>query len=105
MEAYDVTNILAYGAIPYSTRILYGLLIDTCKIGNSWYKYFICIFSSLQFSSCLFLLIYSVPESQKYITIIFLALNWLCVSANDLITSVLLIHQAKLDIQKGNDVL
>ena len=47
MEAYDVTNILAYGAIPYSTRILYGLLIDTCKIGNSRYKYFICLFSSL----------------------------------------------------------
>jgi hypothetical protein len=37
---------------------------------------------------------FRIPRENLWITVLMLALNWLCVSALDLIGAVILIHQA-----------
>jgi hypothetical protein len=94
LEASDVNAYVAIASIPYSLKIIYGIMVDTLRIGKSRYKSFIFIYSILQIISSQVLFWFRIPREDLWITVTMLALNWLCVSALDLIGAVILIHQA-----------
>jgi hypothetical protein len=45
LEASDVNAYVAIASIPYSLKIIYGIMVDTLRIGKSRYKSFIFIYS------------------------------------------------------------
>ena len=51
LEASDVNAYVAIASIPYSLKIIYGIMVDTLRIGKSRYKSFIFIYSLVQIIS------------------------------------------------------
>lgn len=92
LEAADVNVYVAIASIPYSLKIIYGIMVDTLRIGKSRYKSFIYIYCILQIFASQVLFWFRIPRQDLWITVTMVALIWLSVSALDLIGAVILIH-------------
>ncbi len=67
-------------------------MIDTIRIGKSKYKNWIYIYSFLQIISALVLFLFKIPKNYLMVYVAMISLNWLAVSALDLISAVMMIH-------------
>jgi len=91
MEADDIQYLLSISFLPFSFKIFYGLILDTCTIGQSRYKLFIFIFALLQILATQFLFWIEIPEKYKIWNIVMLFIINSCNAINDLAISIMII--------------
>ena len=92
LEANDINYYIAIACIPYAFKIVFGIMFDTIRIGKSKYKNWIYIYSLIQILSALFLFLFEIPKKYLMVYVVMVGLNWLAVSALDLLSAIMMIH-------------
>lgn len=98
-----VQQLIALTAIPWSSKLLFGIISDSLPICGSTRKAYLLLFSVMQLVSCLVIAI-AIEESYKVVAVF----SWLISLSQafmDVVIDGVLVNQQKLDLERGSEDL
>ena len=87
--------------IPYSFKIVYGLIIDNMHIGRSRKKNFILIFNVSQFLALILLFLFPFTKGTAWMIGVLLFIINISIAFVDMVIDTIVIDQAKRDPANG----
>ena len=91
VDPSETQKILVFANIPYSFKIVYGLVVDNMHIGRSRKKYFILICNVLQFLSLICISIFPFTKNTAWIIGCLLFIMNICIAFIDMVIDTILI--------------